>query len=130
MRFETMQAIYEARSSGERVDRFAMSPDAMLRADIGDADYEKYLQANDRPTSVNISSVMAASPAERAGLQPGDQIVSYDGERVFSTSELMQHTMASGDGDVVVDVLRNGAPMQIVLPRGPIGVEIGRFRGR
>ena len=73
---------------------------------------------------------MAASPAERAGLQPGDQIVSYDGERVFSTFELMQHTMASGDGDVVVDVLRNGATMQIVLPRGPIGVEIGRFRGR
>jgi hypothetical protein len=35
-----------------------------------------------------------------------------------------------GEGTVVVDVLRDGAPMQIVLPRGPIGVEIGRGRGR
>ena len=130
MRFEMMQAYYEARNSGESFDRFSMSPDALLRADIGDADYEKYLQANGRSTTVGVAGVMAASPAERAGLQPGDEIVGYDGERVFSTGDLMQRTMASGDGDVVVDVLRNGTTMQIVLPRGPIGVETGRFRGR
>jgi len=130
MRFEMMQAYYEARKSGESFDRFNMSPDAILRADIGDADYEKYLQANGRSTTVGVAGVMAASPAERAGLQPGDEIVGYDGERVFSTGDLMQRTMASGDGDVVVDVLRNGTTMQIVLPRGPIGVETGRFRGR
>ncbi|MGI9201882.1 MAG: PDZ domain-containing protein [Woeseiaceae bacterium] len=130
MRFEMMQAYYEARNSGESFDRFSMSPDALLRADIGDADYEKYLQANGRSTTVGVAGVMAASPAERAGLQPGDEIVGYDGERVFSTSDLMQRTMASGDGDVVVDVLRDGTTMQVVLPRGPIGVETGRFRGR
>ena len=38
--------------------------------------------------------------------------------------------MTGGDGNVVVDVMRDGSPMQIVVPRGPIGVEIGRFRGR
>jgi hypothetical protein len=130
MRFEMMQAYYEARNSGESFDRFSMSPDALLRADIGDADYERYLQANGRSTTVGVAGVMAASPAERAGLQPGDEIIGYDGERVFSTGDLMQRTMASGDGDVVVDVLRNGTTMQIVLPRGPIGVETGRFRGR
>lgn len=130
MRFEMMQAYYEARNSGESFDRFSMSPDALLRADIGDADYEKYLQANGRSTTVGVAGVMAASPAERAGLQPGDEIVGYDGERVFSTGDLMQRTMASGEGDVVVDVVRNGTTMQVVLPRGPIGVETGRFRGR
>ena len=62
--------------------------------------------------------------------QPGDQIVSYDGERVFSTSDLMQRTMAPGSGDVVVDVVRDGVQMQVVLPRGPIGVESGRIRRR
>jgi hypothetical protein len=132
MRYEAMQAAFEARNAGESVDRFspAMNPDAMLRGEIGDSDYEKYLEAQGRPTSVGVASVMASSPAERAGLQTGDEIVGYDGKRVFSSYELMQQTMTAGDGNVVIDVVRDGVPLQIVVPRGPIGVEIGRFRGR
>ena len=132
MRYEAMQAVFEARSTGEPVDRFSpgMNPEAMLRAEIGDSDFEKYLEAQGRPTSVGVASVMASSPGEQAGLQSGDEIVSYDGERVFSTYELTQHTMAGGEGNVIIDVVRDGAPIQIVVPRGPIGVEIGRFRGR
>lgn len=132
MRYEVMQAVFAARNAGETVDRFSpgMNPEVMLRNEIGDNDYEKFLMANDRPTSVGVSSVMASSPAEIAGLQSGDEIVGYDGERVFSSFELMQRTMENGDGNVVIDVVRNGSPMQIVVPRGPIGVEIGRFRGR
>jgi len=132
MRYEQMQAVYEARRSGAPLDALNRNfdADAMLRAEIGDTEYETYLQANNRPTSVGIFSVMALSPAETAGLQAGDEIVGYDGERIFSTSELIQQTMAGGDGNVVVDVMRDGSAMQIVLPRGPIGVETGRFRGR
>jgi C-terminal processing protease CtpA/Prc len=132
MRYEAMQAVFEARNAGESVDRLSqgMNPDAMLREEIGDSDYEKYLEAQGRPTSVGVASVMASSPADRAGLQSGDEIVGYDGKRVFSSYELMQQTMTAGDGNVVVDVVRDGAPLQIVVPRGPIGVEIGRFRGR
>jgi len=132
VRYEAMQAVFAARNAGEAVDRFSpgMNPDAILRNEIGDSDYEKYLEANGRPTSIGVSSVMASSPAEMAGLQSGDEIVGYDGERVFSSFELMQRTMEGGDGNVVIDVVRNGSPMQIVVPRGPIGVEIGRFRGR
>lgn len=132
MRFESMQAVYDARNSDEPMNPLSrnFNADSMLREEIGDAEYEMYLAANNRSTSVGVSSVMASSPAERAGLQAGDEIVGYDGQRVFSTSELIQHTMAGGDGSVVVDVMRNGAPMQIVVPRGPIGVETGRFRGR
>jgi hypothetical protein len=132
MRYEQMQAVYEARTSGEQLDPMYRNFDAdsMLRDEIGDAEYEIYLEGNNRPTSVAISNVMASSPGERAGLQAGDEIVGYDGGRVFSASELVQQTMAGGDGDVVVDVMRDGSAKQIVLPRGPIGVEIGRFRGR
>ncbi len=133
LRYESMQARFEARNSGTPQDFFdaALNSESMLRAEIGDAEYEMYLEANDRPTAVSISNVMASSPGERAGLQFGDQIVSYDGQRVFSTWELVQRTMGGGDeGTVVIDLLRDGAPMQIVLPRGPIGVEVGRSRGR
>jgi C-terminal processing protease CtpA/Prc len=132
MRFEQMQAAYQARNSGESLDPIYrnFNADAMLREEIGDTEYETYLEANNRSTSIGVSSVMASSPGERAGLQAGDEIVGYDGQRVFSTSELIQHTMAGGDGNVVVDVMRDGSPMQVVVPRGPIGVETGRFRGR
>ncbi len=134
LRYESMQARFEARNSGTPQDFFfdaSLNSESMLRAEIGDADYEMYLEANNRPTAIIISGVVASSPGERAGLQPGDQIVNYDGQRVFSTWELVQQTMGGGDeGTVVIDLLRDGAPMQIVLPRGPIGVEVGRSRGR
>ncbi len=133
LRYESMQARFEARNSGASQDFFdaALNPESMLRAEIGDTEYEMYLEANNRPTAVSISGVMASSPGERAGLQTGDQILNYDGQRVFSTWELVQQTMGGGgEGTVVVDLLRDGAPMQIVLPRGPIGVEVGRSRGR
>ncbi len=120
LRFESMQARFEARNSDNPTDwnDASLNPEAMLRAEIGDAEYELYLESNNRPTSVNISSVMASSPGENAGLRPGDEIVSYDGRRVFSTWELVQQTMGGGgEGTVVVDVMRDGAPMQIVLPR-------------
>ncbi|MGI9273027.1 MAG: PDZ domain-containing protein [Woeseiaceae bacterium] len=132
MRYESLQARFEARNSDEPQDPFdpRLNPEAMLRAEIGDTEYEMYLEANGRPTSVGVSNVMASSPGARAGLQSGDEIVGYDGQRIFSSSELIQRTMSGGEGNVVVDVVRDGAPMQIVLPRGPIGVEIGRLRGR
>ena len=133
LRYEAMRARFEARNSGTPQDWFdaALNPESMLRAEIGDTDYEMYLEANNRPTAISISSVMASSPGESAGLQPGDQIINYNGQRIFSTWELAQQTMAGGsEGTVVVDLLRDGAPMQIVLPRGPIGVQVGRTRGQ
>ena len=125
LQLEAMQARFEARRTGEPVDRFdpAFNPGAALRAELGDAEYEQYLEASGRPTSVSVNSVMESSPAAVAGLQPGDRIVSYDGQRVFNTFELNMQTMRGTPGDmVVVDILRDGAPMQVVVPRGPVGI--------
>jgi hypothetical protein len=132
LQYAAMQARFEARSSGAPLNPFdaALNPDALLRAELGDAEYERYLVANSRSTSVAVASVLASSPAASAGLQPGDQIIAYNGQRVFNGGDLMQQTMTSGTGNVVVDVVRDGMPLQIVVPHGPIGVEMGRFRGR
>ena len=82
---------------------------------------------NNRSTSVTISSVIESSPAQSAGLQPGDEIVRYDGERVFSMTDLTRQTMDGTAGqNVVVDIMRDGTPMQIVMPRGPVGISGGR----
>jgi hypothetical protein len=134
LQVQAMQARFDARRSGEPMNAFdiGLNPDLSLRAEIGDIEYEQYLTANGRPTSVQVGSVIESSPGQLAGLQSGDQITGYDGQRVFSTMELTQQTMQGEPGDsVVVDIVRDGAPMQIVLPRGPIGVTTRRFsRGR
>jgi len=105
----------------------SLNPDQSLRAELGDTEYEQYLAANGRPTAVRITSVIESSPGQVAGLQSGDQITGYGGLRVFNTMELTRQTMQGElGGSVVVDIVRDGAPMQIVLPRGPIGVTTGR----
>ena len=100
-----------------------------LRAELGDAEYERYLDASGRSTNVAVSSVIESSPAQSAGLQPGDEIVRYDGERVFSMTDLTRQTMVGEPGEtVVIDIMRNGNIMQVVMPRGPVGITGGRRR--
>jgi hypothetical protein len=133
LQVQAMQARFDARRSGEPMNPFdtSFSSDSALRAEIGDIEYEQYLAANGRPTAVQVSNVMDSSPGQVAGIRAGDQIKSYDGQRIFSTMELTQHTMQGVQGDsFVVGIVRNGVPMQIVLPRGPIGVSTSRFSRR
>lgn len=129
LQMEAMQARFEARRAGDPFNfRDAnVNPDAKLRAEIGDIEYEMFLDASNRPTSVTVSGVLESSPAQSAGLQPGDQIVRYDGQRVFNVRELTAQTLQGAPGqNVVVDIKRDGIPMQVVLPRGPLGIMGGR----
>jgi hypothetical protein len=135
LRMEALQAEYEARRQGDGQTALplarTMELEGSLRADLGDADYERYLEALGRPTRVGVQSVLASSPAERAGLKPGDEVLAYGGQRVFNMRELNDLIYEGNGGDsVVVDIVRDGQPLQIVLPRGPIGVVAGGFRGR
>lgn len=61
-----------------------------------------------RPISVpRADEVVAGSPAERAGIRPGDRIVSIDGRAIDSFSELQSIVM-----------LATGEPLAIVVDRG------------
>lgn len=131
LEMQAMQARYEAMRAGTPRSALdpALRPEQMLRAEIGDEEYERFLEANDRPTAVAIERIMEASPALAAGLRRGDRITHYDGERVFDTVELTRQTMQGEAGDsVIVNVVRDGVPMQIVMPRGPLGIWAGRGR--
>lgn len=131
LQMDSMQAMFDARQSGERPDRSRLDPDQALRAELGDAEYEQYLEANGRSTSIAVGSVLESSPGQRAGLQSGDQIVSYNGQRVFSYGELSDQTMNATPGQsVVVDIVRDGIPMQVVVEAGPIGISNRGFRRR
>jgi len=66
------------------------------------------------------------SPAAAAGLLPGDEIVSYGGKRVFGQPDLNAFVLEGTPGEtVVVEIDRNGQRLQVVVPRGPIGITGG-----
>jgi hypothetical protein len=125
LRMAALQAQYEAQRGGRPAEP------QTLRAELGDADYERYLQAEGRSTTVPVRDVLASSPAERAGLKPGDEIMAYNGRRIFDMRELNELTLEGTPGEsVVIDVRRDGQNLQLVMPRGPLGVTGGGFRGR
>ena len=132
LRMESLQAQYDATREGRPFEPgTALAGERTLRNELGEADYERYLQALNRPTSVAVQNVLASSPAERSGLKAGDQVVAYDGQRVFDVRDLNALTLEGTAGEsVVVEVRRDGQTLQLVVPRGPMGITGGGFRGR
>ena len=67
-----------------------------------------------------ISQVMPGSPAETAGLKPGDVILSVDGERVRSVADLRNKIglMRIGE-EVELETLRRGKKRRVILAIGP-----------
>jgi membrane-associated protease RseP (regulator of RpoE activity) len=119
---EAMQARYEAQRNGQPPppDNFS---EMALRRELGDTQYERYLTALGRATRVNVANVIPDSPAARAGMQEGDRLLSYAGQRLFDLRELnpMIYERSSG-GTVVVEVERAGQRIPLVVPSGPLGI--------
>jgi hypothetical protein len=123
--YEAMQAVHDAQRNGEVIDPSSVmgGPQSLLREELGDSDYERYLQALGQPTAVQVTQVLEGSPGSRAGLQAGDQIVSYNGERVFNVSDLRELTLQGNVGeDVIIQIDRDDVRMQLSVPRGPVGI--------
>lgn len=123
--YRAMQLAWEAQRNGEPLDPLASlnDPQAILRTELGDSDYERFLEAQGQPTSVQITRVLDGSPGSQAGLQPGDQIVSYDGNRIFNVADLRDQTLLGEQGeDVLLEIDRDGVRMQLSVPRGPVGI--------
>jgi hypothetical protein len=131
LRMDALYSQYQAAREGTPRDpRAFLDTTSALRAEIGDSEYEHYLEATGRPTNVAVGQVLASSPAEQAGLKPGDRIVAYAGERVFDMRDINALTLKGEPGQpVAVDVLRDGATVQLYVPRGPIGIFGGGRRG-
>ena len=94
-----------------------------MRSEMGDDAYARYLEVQGQPTAVSVTQVLGGSPGSRAGMQAGDQLMRYTGERVFSMSDLRNQTMQGKPGEeVVIEIERDGMRMQLTVPRGPIGI--------
>lgn len=133
IRMDMMEARYAAQRSGERVNYGALQQaetDA-FRNELGAADYERYLEGTGRSTSVVVGSVLDTSPAQNVGIQPGDEIVSYGGTRIYSMSDLNRAMLEGESGETVAaQIVRDGVTMQVAVRRGPLGITAGRGRRR
>ena len=103
--------------------------DISLRDEIGDEYYDRYLHASRQSNRVKVASVMMGSPAEMSGMKDDDLILNYDNRRIFSWNELQEATSRGERGEYVnVTVLRNGQPVNLWIPRGPLGVRLSTAR--
>jgi regulator of sigma E protease len=77
-----------------------------------------------------IEQIQASSPAETAGLQPGDVILSADGQTFTIPSDLTAYVRGQAEREVVLGIRRDGAIEQIaVTPRPVTDAEANRGIG-
>ncbi len=96
-----------------------------LREEIGEDLYDRLLYAVGRNNRLSVRDVLMRSPAEEAGIQPGDLILAYDDARVFDVFELRGATSAGRRGEsVAIELVRKGRRLRLIVPRGPLGVKL------
>lgn len=67
-----------------------------------------------RQTGAIISKILPDSPAEKAGLKPGDIVTQIDGKRVRNAADVKNRIGLLNVGDVITfEILRDGKPMTV-----------------
>ena len=96
-----------------------------LRSELGDETYDLYLYASGQNNRVQVTSVMASSPAETAGFQTDDIILYYDNHPILNWTDLRTATMQGEIGGYTsIEILRDGSQMSLMVPRGTLGVQL------
>ena len=73
----------------------------------------------DRAQGALVSSVEDGSPAEKAGVKPGDVVLKVDGEAIQRSIDLSSHIAAMKPGSkATLDVWRNGKPRELSVVIG------------
>ncbi|NOX27732.1 MAG: PDZ domain-containing protein [Gammaproteobacteria bacterium] len=115
--------ISEPRFAEERAK--LSSEEEAISDELGEDTYERYLYATGQSNSVSVSSVIRKSPAESSGIEGGDVIYRYAGDRIYDSFDLRNATSEGEAGETVaVEVLRDEAIIELYVPRGPLGVQL------
>ena len=131
---ERLDLRYEAARKGwlntpEYREKASALPNArdLVRDEYGEDAYDRYLYATGRPNRVIVSSLLANSPAEQMGLRPGDTLIDFAGERVYSSRDVMR-IATRGDPDELVSLrlTRDGDVVEYYVPRAPLGINTRR----
>ena len=62
-----------------------------------------------------IGDVVKGSPAYNSGLKTGDEIISVNGEDIFSFNDLRDHVMQSSNEELSLTLIRDGSQIDISL---------------
>jgi hypothetical protein len=96
-----------------------------LRKDLGEDMYDVMLFGARRSNRVLVRDVFRGSAAEAAGVQPGDLIVGYGGQRVFNGRELRRLIRQSQPGQSTgLQVQRGEQILDLRVAGGPIGAPV------
>jgi len=78
-----------------------------LHEELGPVDYDRYLYATGRSNRARVSDMLSHAPGDDAGIHPGDVILSYGGERVFSGMDINElSTRRRPDESIPVEINR------------------------
>jgi carboxyl-terminal processing protease len=105
-----------------------MDPDQFIQANIPiDGEYEGIGAWVDTSAEyLTIISPMPGSPAEEAGLLPGDQVIKIDGEDMtgIDGSLVIRKVLGPADSTVVLTILREGVrePFDVTIKRARITI--------
>jgi len=114
-----------AREGAPHTRRRIRELEAEVRTELGETGYDRLLYATGRINRVMISDVLSNSPAADAGLQAGDLVLRYAGDRVFGPSELKSATRGGESGERIrLEVLRGEQTLSVSMLRGPLGVRL------
>jgi Do/DeqQ family serine protease len=82
------------------------------------------------PTGILVNSVVPGGPAEKAGVKPGDVIVSVNGHAVSDTNVLRNTVASSAPGtELNLSLLRNGQQQQVRVKVNELTDEAARQKG-
>jgi regulator of sigma E protease len=75
-----------------------------------------------------INSVVKDSPAARAGLQKGDEVLALDGQRLKSPLAISEYIKRHADQPITLSILREGQPREVrITPEIPEGEKTARI---
>lgn len=78
-------------------------------------DSEILINGVEQAAPCQVMEVIKGSPAERAGLQPKDLLISIDGKMLVGTSHLIELVQEMGDREVMLDINRGGEELQLPI---------------
>lgn len=113
---------------GDRTFQATVTPGKDPKYEMGDL---AGLYPSIRP---QLTQIQADSPAEKAGLKPGDEILKIDGRPIADSKDFVSYIESKPGQPVEIEILRAGQTLVVpVVPRadgkiGKIGVGIGFFQ--
>jgi hypothetical protein len=99
---------------------------ANLREGLDADDYVAVRYSAEKTTRIEVYTVTSGTLGEELGLLPGDQLDSYEGERLYDLNQLSALTKAEIDPNrpVVLGFLRNGSEFFVEIPGGNLHIPL------